>query len=589
MEIEQFYKIINIQNFTVNSDETQLVFSSNIGGKYDVWSIDLPNYFPTPLTYLGQNNYGLSFNHSNNHIYLSVDKEGNENIGIYRISKYGGTIEPILVNENNSYYLNSISSSNKLFFTTTLGNDSFLNICSLDLTNQEVKILFTGSDFPVYLACISPEEDKLIITKQKSNTYVSAYLFDLISSELRSIMPNENINHNVQCIEFLNENEILIITDYQSENYYLAIYHVKEDLFEKKLQIENADISSFNVFEGKKQMLLVIKYAIEEYLYIFNLQEEALTQLVTPINIFEHIEISKSDNIYILGRSSTTPSNIYVRKSVELEWLKITNNKVIGLDSADLSAPITFSYESFDGLIIEALLYKPQQHLNNNKTILWVHGGPQDSVMKEYNPLFQFLVANGFTIFAPNYRGSTGYGTKFSKLIEGNWGGDVRFDFITGVELLIKKDQIDKDNVIVVGASFGGYMALLLIGMHSEYFKGAVNLFGPTNLISLIEYSPNYWKNIYKELIGDPEIDRKKLLEQSPSFYTNDFDKPILIIQGERDQRVPINETKLFIERIQEQGGDIQYLFFDNEGHGFSQKSNQIKAHTTIFKFLSNL
>lgn len=148
-----------------------------------------------------------------------------------------------------------------------------------------------------------------------------------------------------------------------------------------------------------------------------------------------------------------------------------------GIPKELLVEPEVLEYTSFDGKRIQALFFKPLADIDNGYTVLWPHGGPQAAERKFFRPFFQLLLAYGYRIFAPNFRGSTGYGKTFTQLVERDWGEGPRKDIIAGIDWLIETGKIDKDKIFVVGGSYGGYMTLLLHGRHADKFKAFVDIF----------------------------------------------------------------------------------------------------------------
>ncbi len=200
--------------------------------------------------------------------------------------------------------------------------------------------------------------------------------------------------------------------------------------------------------------------------------------------------------------------------------------------------------------------------------------------------MFQCFLNRGYTIFAPNFRGSTGYGSSFVKLVEQDWGEGPRLDCVAGIEWLFDQNVTDRDKLFLVGGSYGGYMTLLLHGRHSEYFRACVDLFGPSDLFSFINSVPDHWKPIMKRWLGDPERDKERFIKDSPVTYLDGMTKPMLVIQGAKDPRVVKEESDTIVAKLQEEGRDVEYLVLEDEGHGFSKKENEIKVYSRMLDFL---
>src|SRR5690606_24679308 len=154
-------------------------------------------------------------------------------------------------------------------------------------------------------------------------------------------------------------------------------------------------------------------------------------------------------------------------------------------------------------------LFRPAPGKANGYTVFWPHGGPQWAERKAYRSLFQALVAAGYHVFAPNFRGSTGYGTRFMKMVERDWGHGPRLDCVAGVEWLIQQGIAQRGEVFWMGGSFGGYMTWLLHGRHPEYWRACVDLFGPSNLFTFIASGPEFWRRMMDE--GQDLLDGRQL------------------------------------------------------------------------------
>jgi dipeptidyl aminopeptidase/acylaminoacyl peptidase len=230
--------------------------------------------------------------------------------------------------------------------------------------------------------------------------------------------------------------------------------------------------------------------------------------------------------------------------------------------------------------------------------ILSIHGGPtaQERPLYDYAGLYQYLANNGIAILAPNYRGSTGYGKSFEKKIYHDWGGNELKDLEYAVKWLISQEWIDKDRIGVFGASFGGFAALSCITRMPQYnWKAAVDIVGPSNLVTFAKAVPEHWKRFMGELVGDPVTEENFLRERSPITYVDNIRSGItslLIIQGANDPRVVKNESDQIIERLRnnnnnnKQNMNVEYIVFEDEGHGFTKYTNLVKALKKSAEFI---
>ena len=285
--------------------------------------------------------------------------------------------------------------------------------------------------------------------------------------------------------------------------------------------------------------------------------------------------------------STTTTFSSIIYKFTENNWLSLTEYTVPGVNQSELVEPDVITYTSFDGLEIESLFFKAKKENDNGEIIFWPHGGPQAAERKFFRASFQFFLNHGYSIFAPNFRGSTGYGLAFTKMVEGDWGHGPRLDNIAGLDWLIDNGYAKKGDILLMGGSYGGYMALLLHGRHADYFKAVVDIFGPSDLFSFISSVPEDWKPIMDQWVGNPEKDKEKLIEYSPITYLDTMTKPMLVIQGANDPRVVKAESDQIVQALKDKGRDVEYMLLEDEGHGFSKKENEIAVYQKVLSFLN--
>lgn len=289
--------------------------------------------------------------------------------------------------------------------------------------------------------------------------------------------------------------------------------------------------------------------------------------------------------------TATSPSQIYIIESDDSR-LRQTNERVLGIPADLLSPGEDYPYTSHDGLRISARLYLPAAELGYagpRPVIFYIHGGPQSQERPDFTwfsmPLIQFFTLNGFAVWVPNVRGSTGYGISYMKRVDRDWGGADRLDHIAAYELLRKDERLDMTRVGVMGRSYGGYMTLTLAGRHPELWKAACDMFGPYNLLTFMERIPATWKTYFYTAVGHPEKDREFLIERSPSTYLHQLACPLLVIQGANDPRVVERESRDLVEHLRSQGKTVEYVVYEDEGHDVIKYPNKVDCYSRITEF----
>jgi pimeloyl-ACP methyl ester carboxylesterase len=305
---------------------------------------------------------------------------------------------------------------------------------------------------------------------------------------------------------------------------------------------------------------------------------------------------SGSDKIVVSYSRATSPTQIITIEGQNRESIVVhTRERVLGIDPVALSEGEDASYISYDGLRISARLYLPADHLpflGPRPVVFYVHGGPQSQERPDFAwfsmPLIQFLTLNGFAVFVPNVRGSTGYGLSYTKFVDRDWGGRDLDDHISAFNHLVQDPRLDTTRAGVVGRSYGGYMTLMLAGTHPELWSSAVDMFGPFDLLTFLERIPETWKPYYKIALGDEEQDREFLIDRSPKTHIGNITCPLLVIQGKNDPRVVEPESRDLVEYLRGEGKRVDYLMFENEGHDVLKYENRVRCYSAITEFFRN-
>lgn len=297
---------------------------------------------------------------------------------------------------------------------------------------------------------------------------------------------------------------------------------------------------------------------------------------------------------YILSYSTAvSPTQIYTIEGKDREKVvSHTQERVLGIAPDLLSSGEDASFVSFDGTRVSARLYMPQEGLGftgKRPVVYYIHGGPQGQERPDFAwfsmPLIQHLTLNGFAVFVPNVRGSTGYGLDYTKQVDRDWGGDDRFDHVHAMSLLQNDERLDASRAGVVGRSYGGYMTLTMAARHPELWTAAVDMFGPFDLLTFLDRIPETWKPYFKIALGDAVEDREFLLDRSPKTHIGNVSCPLLVIQGKNDPRVVERESHDLVEYLRSTGKTVDYLMFENEGHDVLKYENRVRCYEAITHF----
>lgn len=288
---------------------------------------------------------------------------------------------------------------------------------------------------------------------------------------------------------------------------------------------------------------------------------------------------------------------LYDRAKKKAEFI-FTNRK--DLEAVKLSKIHPVEIKSRDGLNLISYLTLPSWTDPDNNArpndplpmVLFVHGGPWARDSWGYNPYHQWLANRGYAVLSVNYRGSTGFGKNFINASNLEWAGKMHDDLIDAVNWAIEQDIADKEKVAIMGGSYGGYATLVGLTFTPDVFACGVDIVGPSNLRTLLETIPPYWKplmDMWATRVGDPRTDEGKafLDSRSPLTYVDKISKPLLIGQGANDPRVKQTESDQIVKAMQENNIPVTYVIYSDEGHGFARPENRLSFNAVAELFLA--
>lgn len=249
------------------------------------------------------------------------------------------------------------------------------------------------------------------------------------------------------------------------------------------------------------------------------------------------------------------------------------------------------SFTSRDGLTIHGYItFPPGVERRDLPMVLNVHGGPWGRDGWGLNPTCQWFANRGYAVFQVNFRGSTGYGKAFVNAGDREWGARMHDDLVDAVAWAVGKGYADEQRVAIYGGSYGGYAALVGATFTPDLFRCAVDIVGPSSLITLIRSIPPYWSTMvdtFRKRVGDPDTEEEFLISRSPLFKADRIKIPMLIGQGANDPRVKQAESDQIVEAMKKNGVEYEYMLFEDEGHGFAKPENRIAFNRATEKFLA--
>lgn len=286
------------------------------------------------------------------------------------------------------------------------------------------------------------------------------------------------------------------------------------------------------------------------------------------------------------------PGDVWVYDAAAGTMTRATESTLAGLDASAFVTPDPVTIPSFDGENIYGLMYTPRVPVGTRPpVVMMLHGGPTSQARPDFDPVVQYLLARGYAVLDLNFRGSTGYGQRFTQLDNKRLRPNAVRDMQAAVEWLRSLEGVDGNRVAAMGGSYGGYMTLAAVAQLPEYFQAGVDFVGVANWISGLEDASPQLKNSDRIEYGniDDAADRAFFTQISPLSYADRIRSPLMVVHGANDPRVPVGEADQIVRAVRHRRGDVEYLRFPDEGHGIAKLQNRVTAYQRIARFLDRV
>lgn len=536
------------------------------------------------------------------HILYLQDKNGDENWRIYSVNLSSGDIKDLTPFEGVQARFLSVSDKipGELIIGLNKRDPQYHDIYRVNITSGELTLVMENNEFnnfdvddyfKIHLASkMTPDGGNEIfkLTKNGWETFLKIGMEDAISTGTMG---------------FNKTNEVVYLTDSRGRNT-AALYAVNMSTGNKTLIAENpkADFSGYMIHPTERNVQAV---AFEYERWHWNITDPAIAEDMEYLGKLEAADmlvISRSldDKIWIVAYTvDDAPYRYYYynREKKQAKFL-FTNREM--LQGQPLAKMIPVIIKSRDGLDLVSYYTLPRESDKNGDgkpdkplpMVLDVHGGPWSRNNWGYNSEHQWLANRGYAVLSVDFRGSTGFGKNFTNAGNLQWGRKMHDDLIDAVNWSVEQGIADPEKIAIMGGSYGGYAALAGLTFTPKTFACAVDIVGPSNLITLLETIPPYWKpeiEQFTKRVGDfrTEDGRKLLQERSPLTYVGNISRPLLIGQGANDPRVKQNESDQIVKAMQAKKLPVTYVLYADEGHGFARPENRQSFYAIAEAFLA--
>jgi len=485
---------------------------------------------------------------------------------------------------------------NRFAYASTRRNQKDYDIYMAHMDNPKVSQLILEVSGSWKALDWSPDDKKLLLSKYTSINKVQLYQYELETKKLEEINPSEVDISYGDAAYSADGKGIFLTSDEGTEFQALKYYDLKSKKFKAITFSIKWDVGSFRLSAQRDKLAFTINQNGIDQLYLMTtntMQFVAIDDL--PKGVMSHIRFNPDGKFFgVTVSSPQSPGDIYVVNVLDKHVVRYTESETGGLDNSKFTTATLFNYDSFDDVNgvkrqIPAFIYRPNNGAKKHPVLVLIHGGPEGQSRPGFNAFITYLTNEmGIAVITPNVRGSAGYGKSYLKLDNGYKREESVQDIGKLLDWVTAQSDLDASRIAVMGGSYGGYMTLASMTHFNERLRCGIDVVGISNFVTFLKNTENYRKDLRRVEYGDEQIPEMHdfLQKISPLNNVDKITKPMLIVQGANDPRVPMSEAEQMKTKLREKGVETWYLLAKDEGHGFRKKSNVDFYQWSVIMFL---
>ncbi|WP_197735491.1 S9 family peptidase [Rubrobacter xylanophilus] len=577
----RFLKIRGAYGAGWSPDGRRVTFITSITGVPQAWEVAAEGGWPEQLTFHEERVAQAEYSPAEERLLYSMDAGGNERMQLFVLDRRTGLERDLTRQPDAIHQFGAFSPDGQaIAYTATRRNGTDFDVYVQRLPDGEPELVWETEGYHA-VADWAPDGSSLLVSRHRSNMDGDLYLLDLASGEATLLTPHEGEARFHSARMTPDGRSVFLATDRDGDFLRLA----RLDLATQKIEYLTPDDHDVEEVElSRDGRYLVATRNVEGYsdLMLFTGEGRRMPDPQVPEGVFGGFAFSPDSRrlAFTLTGPDRNP-DIWVLELPDGEARRLTRSTTAGIPRGVFRRPRLVRYPTFDDREIPALFYEPEAE--NAPVIVDVHGGPEAQERPDFNPVTQYLVHRGYAVFAPNVRGSTGYGKTYTHLDDVRKRMDSVRD-LAHAALWLRENGYEK--IAVMGGSYGGFMVLAALTEYPDLWSAGVDIVGIANLVTFLENTGSYRRALREAEYGSLERDREFLESISPIHKAERIRAPLMVIHGKNDPRVPVGEAEQIVERVRRSGGAVEYLLYDDEGHGLAKLKNRLDAYPRIAAFL---
>ena len=568
--------------------DKRIAYLSTESGVAQVWVTDLKGSEPAPLTHFTERIWTLAGSPDGTRLVFEMDAGGNENQQLWLLTP-GDEAAPLSSAPDVIHTFGAFSpDGGQIAFASNARSPIPKDVLTLSLAQPAEQHLILATGDTLQPIAWSPDGGTLLVLRRNTALDNDLLLVPATGGEPVHLNPHTG-EALITDAAFTPDGTALYVISNQDREF-SALGRVDLATGETTpLATPEWDVEAMALSPAGDWLAYVVNEDGISRLFLHDVEyREDIPVSALPAGVVSGLRWSRDGELLAFALAGAQqPSNIWVTGRDALAR-RVTSVDLAAVDPASFIAPELIHYPSFDGRQIPAFWYRPAG-TGPWPAVVDVHGGPEGQERTDFNPVIQFLLARGFAVLATNVRGSTGYGKSYCHLDDVEKRMDAVADLDAANAWLRAQPEVRADKLVIMGASYGGFMVLASLTTYPDHWAAGVDIVGTANYLTFFEHTAPWRRHLRASEYGDPVRDRELLIAISPIHRAEAITAPLLVLHGRNDQRVPLIEAEQITARLRALGRDVTLRVYEDEGHGLAKLPNKIDGYGLMADFLDRV
>ncbi len=574
-------------------DGRRIAYLTNITGSPQVWAVPADGGYPEQITAFDDPVTALEWSPSGEWIAVQVAPGGGLNSQIYIVHPDGTGVRRITEGGEENNWLGKWTPDSKAVALSSNRRSAEAMDCWLvDLVAGTMRMIAQNSGIG-RVTDISSDGKYALINRVRSRGDNDVYRVSLTAPKQEILLTKHNPPALFGDARFGAHADIVYLSGNPNRDLEVfGVVRVTGDSagpFTVLASRDDAELDSLEVTHGASRAVLSWNRGGRNELSLFNfatMKETPAPKL--PGDIAGGFAFAPNDTRFAFSMSgAAAPFDIWTMSTVTFDLRQLTRSPHPGVDLSQLVRPELYTYLAQDGVKLSGWLYRPKNAQPPYPTVFSFHGGPEGQERPSFNSTYQALLSAGLAVFAPNVRGSSGFGKRFVNLDNGPLRVNGVRDIKDTADSLVKDHIADPKRLAIMGGSYGGYMVMAGVTEFPDLFAAGADLFGVVNFDTFFKHTQPWMAAISTIEYGDPATQADMLRSLSPINKLERVKTPLIVLHGANDTNVPVVEAEQIVNTLRQRNVPVEYILFPDEGHGWRKTGNRIRSTVSIVRFFS--